>query len=276
MASDGEPAMKKRRSNDEGWWNCASCLSSSVCWSHAADVLSSAAGRPKIQSRLEEAQAAVAKAQKKADGLQRALKRMARGLTSPVLLILHGGWLEGDKGWAPGRLPVSLAVPSSALDPALAASTCAALSKVKLEMEGCSSGMFYGRDVPLPDQLVALVPARPAQEMRPGAVLFDTARQRLFIHVRRTPEMKRTRSGSCKLLGYLLPEGLNSLSFTHVPNARTAACVYCHRTDSVSIPFTDVKVQTCFDPDKGVSSGCGTMKSSPNETNKATKKDPAH
>lgn len=46
--------------------------------------------------------------------------------------------------------------------------------------------MFYARGVALPERVVDRIPARPTQEMRPGAVMFDATRQRLAIHIRRS------------------------------------------------------------------------------------------
>lgn len=50
--------------------------------------------------------------------------------------------------------------------------------------------------------------------------------------------------GRRKLLGFLLEEGLQSLSYEHQPNAHYwKACPYCSRTSYISIQFEDVRVE---------------------------------
>ena len=103
----------------------------------------------------------------------------------PTLQISHAGWKDADgKGWAPGVLPVFLAL-HGAEDLALAATVAAALKGATLELEGCSSGMFYARHVKLPESVIQTIPVRRDVEMRPGAVLYDPARHRLYIHTQR-------------------------------------------------------------------------------------------
>lgn len=64
--------------------------------------------------------------------------------------------------------------------------------------------------------------------------------------------IKRKDVSSSKLLGYLLQEGLDSLAYEHVPNGRNyKACVFCSRSDQVSVPFTNVKLQPCTGKDIG-------------------------
>lgn len=238
--------------NDDKWWNCDDCLRKDACVAHVPDMVGNS-GRNSIQKQVNAAEAKLRELQLLVNALRAPLQRPkdAAATGSPTLVVEHSGWMDdNEEGWEEGRLSVSLAADCSSFTRELGAALRAAMRMVKLSFGDsipCPFSCFYSDNVKIPEKVADLfpnlkdTPGYGNKKLRPGAVLYYPARHRLEIYTRKC-KLDEQGKGA-KLLGFLLKDGLKSLSYRHTPNKRSIRfCVYCKRYNYVSIEFEKVEL----------------------------------